>query len=426
MVLSQHPENQKNVFQVPLPVNENPRSCSLRTCPPPSFSSPSSICGTDGRTYPSLCHLNQRACRSGDVYLAGVHHGPCSNEQQQQEGKQHAAGCRSSCPRSEGDSASVCGSDGRTYESECLMEAVACREGSRIEKVGDGPCEQKTFYPEVETKRIWRISSRRQDGQAGEKTKPCPAYCPFHYRPVCGSDGVTYSNACDLEMTACHDVDKQGLVLKQRGECKKKKKPAISASTAGVDPDLDPCLEETACGLVLRPVCGTDGKTYKNRCILGSARCLNGYEDLKVDYPGKCVEQQENGGEDGNSSGASTIPVAKPPAGEKPATAASTAAAASGEVDKECPDGCEYDYRPVCGSDGKTYSNECLLNLARCEKKGESKLKVKHPGICKKNTSAALAGNATPPVNKCPDLCGLVHRYDSVRAVAADENSFNP
>ena len=51
------------------------------------------------------------------------------------------------------------------------------------------------------------------------------------------------------------------------------------------------------------------------------------------------------------------------------------------EVPDDCPEACTKEYKPVCGSDGKSYQNECHLETIKClEKKPD--LRVQAIGEC--------------------------------------------
>ena len=54
-----------------------------------------------------------------------------------------------------------------------------------------------------------------------DDTKKCPDVCAANFDPQCGSDGKTYSNACDLKMTQCKNPSLQ-LQLAYKGQCKGK------------------------------------------------------------------------------------------------------------------------------------------------------------------------------------------------------------
>ena len=41
---------------------------------------------------------------------------------------------------------------------------------------------------------------------------------------------------------------------------------------------------------------------------------------------------------------------------------------------------CEDDLKPVCGSDGKTYTNDCFLRVEAC--KARRSLRIVHSGQC--------------------------------------------
>ncbi|XP_066956646.1 uncharacterized protein [Macrobrachium rosenbergii] len=283
---------------------------------------------------------------------------------------QQAGSSGNTCPDSCPDFVRpVCGTNNLAYRNECHLQVAACN--SNIRKRNDGPC-------------------------VAAESRDCDRSCPTSYQPFCATNGVTYDNRCKLAIATCLDAN-----IKERyeGVCPIQysaaesansgssggARPSIQTSSNGARPSVGQAVRpvvqtlsdssrpasapasvvntqqpprncEDNCTPGFRPVCGTDNQVYGNDCLLRVAICKN--PRLGKLNDGVCT----------------------------------------GFRNPECSaQNCERIANPVCGSDGRTYENMCVLRNRACV---DNSLLRLHDGPC----SAQRCGEACPAI--ADPVCG--------------------
>jgi hypothetical protein len=278
--------------------------------------------------------------------------------------------------------APVCGCDGRTYSNACLANRVGisvaadgeCGSGSggSASTGGSGPsagsggasgvktCGGITGGIECAADQYCNFPVAANCG-AADQTGTCaskPEACDLIYSPVCGCDGTTYGNDCAAASA--------GVSVAKTGECGATGKTCGGRSNGACATD-EYCnyTPEAICGRAdatgtctkilgglctanFEPVCGCDGMTYGNACEAGRA-------GMSVDHTGACATTGESCG------GLRPVPCEDGFFCNYP----TESACGNGDRTGTCtaiPDACDDVLKPVCGCDGKPYSNACEAN----------------------------------------------------------------
>ncbi|NXO75657.1 AGRIN protein, partial [Sitta europaea] len=413
-------------------------------CPTECVPSAQPVCGSDGNTYGSECELHVRACtQQKNILVAAQGHCKSCGNSVCSFGSRCVGG-QCLCPRCEPQPpAPVCGSDGVTYQSPCQLQVASCQLQKSIEVARTGPCEDECGSggsgsgdgSECEQERCRQFGGW-WDEDAEDEPCVCDFTCPAVPRsPVCGSDGVTYANECELKKTRCEK--RQELFVTSQGACRALATTpppllvvhcsqtvygccpdnvtlALGVGAAGCpstcqcnpygsyggtcDPGTGQCSCKPGVGGLKCDRCEpgfwnfrgivTDGRSGCTPCgcdPVGSVRddCeqMSGLCSCRTGITGMKCNQCPNGSKLG-TTGCQEDPSAPRSCQELLCDFGASCVEVNGFAHCECPSPLcsEANATKVCGSDGVTYGDQCQLQTIAC-RQGQH-ITVKHVGQC--------------------------------------------
>lgn len=345
------------------------------------------VCGSDGNVYKNTCIMRQRTCGQGVVEADRRHclttkhcEDKCfriSKISCGSDGKLYNNGCqmmrkncgkhvyevpapfclnklyRTKCPVDckEAKQKPVCGSDGQLYASSCELQKMTCG------------------FPLTRYERITEVPLKK----CLQKIETCSRMtCSRKASYVCGNDGVTYRNLCELQEATC----RAGVQLSHSGQC-------VDLSKTGLDCPRDCSGEKESI------VCGSDGNVYPNICTMKKRTCGERVVVAEMDncqatrYCNKICTEEEPGFVCGSdlSLYRNTCEMKKAHCGKHvyqvPMSRCLSVFQWSG-CGRVCPPSLE----PVCGTDNKTYLNKCFMEQENCRARSLGGVTKKHFGQC--------------------------------------------
>ncbi|TMW58871.1 hypothetical protein Poli38472_007016 [Pythium oligandrum] len=229
------------------------------------------------------------------------------------------------------------------------------------------------------------ISAQGNNSSTSTATTGCSKQgeCTSDSQPICGTDGQTYSDICDFTTAACKA---------------KSKNEALDKLFIGACDDLD---ANPYCGLSctadIDPVCGSDGLTYTNECVMLAGRC--DIPSLMQAHAGKCkasaprlrckavriklvhIRTDDEEVDASEAEDDEEVDASEAEDGEEvDASEAEDDEEVDADEDSECEEvECPGIFDPICGSDDQTYSNDCFFSYAQCQ---DPELTLKATGEC--------------------------------------------
>lgn len=174
----------------------------------------------------------------------------------------------------------VCGSDGHTYDSQCHLLRYSCLTSANVSKLNDGFCSQSSQSPVTSRdsgKSCGQESCPFGGTCVASASKAIACKCDQclsePLSPVCSNIGVTFKSECEMRRHACEH--RTHLHITHTGHCRGCE--SINCSHYGRcelnEYGQAECHCPKVCIRVESPVCGSDGQTFENECELKVKAC---------------------------------------------------------------------------------------------------------------------------------------------------------